>query len=270
MPLNYDQLPTAQAPEVQHPRLITTPPKTIPAPPDTPARKRFLLTLIFLGEILFGLLLIAGIFVLLNYFNIISLSSSFPFLSSLPHKARPIPSTTLMNSNDLYNKTASQQQLELYIAQSLSKDFTVASPSAFFGQTNHIFQKSWTTSTIPVLATLAYKPFTSTIEFKGVQVGPFASDQVYKDASSSAAVLAQKYFLLPSVQLQWQCTTDTTDGSWNCLSQTSLNGDKQLYGVSKTSSAAPAQQNLFLITCILPKNSPLFNSSSCLVAYNQL
>lgn len=115
MPLRYDELPTAQAPQTQQ---IPTIPKTVSAPPPIHPVKRFLFVEIVAGEILLGAIVVGLIFGLLNYFNILSLKKSFPILAFLPAQKTAQLTTFAYDDKKAYEDLATfdkQQILDVYL-----------------------------------------------------------------------------------------------------------------------------------------------------------
>ncbi len=244
-----------------------------------PLLKILLLDIGVAGTSIFGALgIIVIAFILLNYFNILSLSDLYPkYLSLLPHQTttQPPPKPLNMQStaSNLYNNlspselnkfSSIEQEFADKILQppyrttvNLSRDFFVKSKilsnSAFY---------AWNVSGIP-LQVSAYYEENKILVASGLTISVSTTPDA--TSSSSASIFVQKFVILPSSQMEWLCKNSPEIKISECNSMTTQE-DKSKLGISLTFNTQPKQNNTASIIniCQIFPSSNRYSWSTCL------
>ncbi len=257
MPIQYDQIPVAQAPASQTPVQQVTPPSQPqqPAPPPPHPVKKFLFAEIILGEVVMGIIAVCLVFGLLNYFNIISLDKAFPGLSFLPKQAKTTKTQTFSYDDSLAYDNLSKFDNEIL------KPAYMTSQQKSTQELSNIFTQSWNTTDQKVFVNqqFQFQPNTNKDQFYKLVINSL--DESLSTASPSpkqASTITARYLAVTINDADWDCITTSQT---RCTYKVTENGflkDIRVFWI-------PGANLINVIACKISQDTPTL-LQSCIPA----
>lgn len=240
-------------------------------------------------ELFFVSIVLALLFGILNYFNILPVSSVFPkYFSFLPRrevssgtsrqkftipKTTPIPtpnptsvSKTLSSSEKEIATKISQDLINKFIKPEYQSTITLEEKSLIIDnkpQPFPYYSASWQKASVSASLVLQYDFITRNTTNVDINLDtPTIKDTV---TASSAGNIAEKYVVLP-LDTQFTCDNPTSLGVVQCSSMVVIRQDKSKIGFSLTASPkeAPLGAKNSIFICQTFPSSNRYSWSSCL------
>lgn len=213
---------------------------------------------ISLFEIVFVLSLLFLIFGILNYFNILQLSTIFPKLSFLPHFSQPVQETTLAPQVNFPTRDAHSVQLIDYIKQTLRPaylPFNISQPSFMIQHRANLYAADWTIKNTTASFSLITNAATNDIVELKFVLGPLPPAII---ATSAAEQLTAKYF---QQALLGTFTCKSVKSFSYCEKFAIQPNQKTSYGIIKTTD----DKTISLFGCQIPISSVSAQRTSCIM-----
>lgn len=210
---------------------------TAQIPPEPPKSSPFKLLEVGLLEAVFVIVVLFLLLGILNFFNIIPISSKIPFLSFLPHQQTQKPiSTTKTTTQFLYDVNTANKALTTFVSTSLNPSYLPSSSSALFNNTqkNNVFRNLWPAGTSSAGTIFAYAPYTNNLAYELVGVDNVSfNPPKYPDASASVNDLAKMFFTNVDKQaISWKCQ-NKANNMWRCVGQQTISNITYTYSVQR-------------------------------------
>ncbi len=195
-------------------------------------------------ELGFIMMLLLLIFVLLKFFNVISLGKTFSIFSSLPY---PINST----STQIHIPRDTQDSSFMaYIKQSFVPSvlpYNFNQPSFTISHISSLRVAEWSNGKTTFTISMYANSKTQKLVKYTIYIGPLSNFSI---SSSSAETVAKKY-LKDLTEKSFSCNQLSTLSY--CETFTSSNDKKTGYGLIQHKN-----NNIYFFSCLIPVNSPLF------------